>query len=246
MTPSVPALVFLQGAALVLLPITAWILGGRRLRFGRTGWAAIGYGCLFFILSQVVATPLRLAVDSLGMPALTLALALSTIGAIVEEGSRAIALRFVGQLREALSRPVAIAYGLGHGGFESLAFGLGILAAGLIANAGASDPLVAEQIALWIETPLPLYATPVLERLFALVQHVGLTLIVGASIVRRRIWLLGIAIAWHAAANYLPIVLAEVTDRNVLVTEGFVLLGAVGALLYGWRALRTAEPSSAR
>jgi len=246
MTPSVPPIVFVQGAALVLLPIAAWTVVGRRLHFGRTGWAAIGYGCLFFNLSQIVSAPLRLGVDALSLPALALAPAFSTIGAIAEQGSRYIALRFIAQLREALSRPVAIAYGLGHGGFGSLAPGLVFLAYGLSANAQAGDPGVAQQIAIWIETPLTLFAMPVLERIFALVRHVGLTLLVGASIVRRQISLLGVAIAWDAAAKYLGVVVADMTEKNVLITEGVVLVAALGALLYGLRALPAAEPTSTR
>jgi len=58
---------FMQAGLMVVLPLLFWVVAARRLRLGRHGWAVIGFGCLFFMLSQFVNTPLRLLALALGV-----------------------------------------------------------------------------------------------------------------------------------------------------------------------------------
>ena len=224
---------FAEAALMIALPLYLWSAGSRRLKLGRHGWATIGYGCLFFILSQLVETPFRIV--SGGNFWL-----LSLIAGVGEESMRYVAMRWVGQIRERLDRATAIAYGLGHGGFESLALGLGVLAtAFLLRNAlsGGADPSslpdgLAAQARIVAETPPLLFFGGVLERILAIALHVGLSLIVARAVLQRSARFLVLAIAWHTLANGVALTI-QAALQNGLVTELWVAVAAAAALAYG-------------
>lgn len=224
---------FAEAGLMIALPLYLWSSTTRRLGLGRHGWATIGYGCLFFILTQLVETPFRIL--SGGNPWL-----LSLIAGLGEESMRYVAMRWVGQIRERLDRPTAIAYGLGHGGFESLALGLGVLAtAFLLRNAlsGGADPAslpegLATQARAVAETPPLLFFGGVLERVLAIALHVGLGLIVARAVLRRAPAFLALAIGWHALTNGVALML-QTTLQLGLLTEAWVAVAAAAALYYG-------------
>jgi uncharacterized membrane protein YhfC len=226
---------FLQGALMVVFPIVFWLVAARRLRLGRHGWAVIGYGCLFFMLSQFVNTPLRLLALALGIgTGFAQIAAFSLIAGVGEETARYVAMRWVGQIREGLDRRVATVYGLGHGGFESLMLGLGVLATALlVANGGPNvNPALAAQAQIVAATPPYVFLFGVVERLIAVALHVGLSLIVMRAVLARDARQLLLAIAVHALANGGALALQRLFNY-ALVTEGYLAVVAGLALLYG-------------
>ncbi|HEY3111229.1 MAG TPA: YhfC family glutamic-type intramembrane protease [Chloroflexota bacterium] len=240
MTPL--AAMHLQAALMVILPILFWSVATRRLRLGRHGWAVIGFGCLFFMLSQFVNTPLRLLALALGVgTGVAQIVVFALISGLGEELARYVAMRWVPQIRAGLDRRVATAYGLGHGGFESLMLGLGVLATALLVANGGPDvnPALAAQAQIIAATPPYVFLFGVLERLIAIALQVGLSLIVMRAVVsgdRRQLLL---AIAVHALANGGALALQRVFDRAIL-TEGYLAVVAGLALVYG---AATRDPS---
>jgi uncharacterized membrane protein YhfC len=236
------AAMFAQAGLMIVLPLVLWSRVTRRLGLGRHGWAAIGYGCLFFILSQIVQAPFRIGANAAGLTVgLAGAWVFALLSGVGEESMRYVAMRWVAQIRERLDRATAISYGLGHGGFESLALGLGVLAtAFLIRNALADSAAaslpdgLAAQARIVAETPPLQFFGGVLERLLAMTLHVGLSLIVARAVVRGSVGLLGLAMAWHAAANGVALTL-QTTLQNGLLTEAWVAVAAGAALYYGLR-----------
>jgi uncharacterized membrane protein YhfC len=226
---------FLQGALMALLPIAFWLVAARRLRLGRHGWAVIGFGCLFFMLSQFVNTPLRLLALALGVGTGVAQIAVfALISGLGEELARYVAMRWVPQIREGLDRRVATVYGLGHGGFESLMLGLGVLATALlVANGGPNvNPALAAQAQIVAATPPYVFLFGVVERLIAIALHVGLSLIVMRAVVAGDARHLLLAIAVHALANGGALALQRVFNY-ALVTEGYLVVVAGLAVIYG-------------
>jgi uncharacterized membrane protein YhfC len=226
---------FLQAGLMVVLPVLFWAVAARRLRLGRHGWAVIGFGCLFFMLSQFVNTPLRLLALALGVgTGLGQIVVFSLISGLGEESARYVAMRWVRQVRVGLDRRVATAYGLGHGGFESLMLGLGVLATALlVANGGPNlTPALAAQAQIINATPPYVFLFGVVERLIAISLQVGLSLIVMRAVVApdRRQLLLAIAI--HALANGGALELQRLFNYAVL-TEGYLAVAAGLTLIYG-------------
>jgi uncharacterized membrane protein YhfC len=226
---------FLQAVLMVVVPIVLWSVATRRLRLGRHGWAVIGFGCLFFMLSQFLNTPLRLLALALGVGAGVAQLVVfALISGFGEELARYVAMRFVAQIREGLDRRVAIVYGLGHGGFESLMLGLGVLATALVVSAAGSNvpPALAAQAQIIAETPPHVFLFGVVERLIAIALHVGLSLIVMRAVVGRAPGQLLLAVAVHALANGGALALQRLFNY-ALVTESYLAVVAALALIYG-------------
>ena len=230
-----------EAALMVLGPLFLWAWAVRRLELGRHGWAVIGFGCLFFILSQIVETPFRLGVAALGLVAPPLGGWLfSLIAGVGEECMRYVAMRWVAQIRERLDRATAIAYGLGHGGFESLALGLGVLATALVIRNAVADPsllpqlpdAMAEQARRVAETPPYVFFGGVLERALAITLHVGLSLVVARAVLQRSVRFLGLAVAWHTLSNGVALTI-QAAVQNGPVTELWVAVAAAAALAYG-------------
>jgi uncharacterized membrane protein YhfC len=195
----------------------------------------IGFGCLFFMLSQFVNTPLRLVALALGVgTGVAQIVAFALISGLGEELSRYVAMRWVQQIREGLDRRVATVYGLGHGGFESVMLGLGVVATALlVANGGPNaNSALAAQAQIVAATPPYVFLFGVLERLIAIALHVGLSLIVMRAVVARDPRQLLLALAVHALANGGALALQRVFNY-ALVTEGYLAVVAGLALIYG-------------
>ena len=77
--------VFVQGGLMVVLPLALWLVAARPSRLGRRSWVVIGVGCLFFVASQIVNTPLRLIALGVGASGWTLLAALALISGFGEE-----------------------------------------------------------------------------------------------------------------------------------------------------------------
>lgn len=229
------SLLVVQGALLVLLPLLLWGTAVRRLGLGRRGWAAVGYGSLFFLAAFVVDRVVRLVLVALGLPAdASSSILFALVGAVSAEGTRYLALRGVGQLREALDAPLAAVYGLGHGGFEALVLGLITLANARVLQvaAGALTPGLSEQLAQIEATPGYVFLLGILERGAWIALHVGLSMVVASAVVSRARSRLAIAVLWHATtvAGALGLRQLELPPLVVLI---WLAAAAAGSIAYG-------------
>jgi uncharacterized membrane protein YhfC len=199
----------LNALLMIFLPIGLAILLAERLG-GR--WTVLGIGVLTFIAAQVVHLPLNYGLTVLFrrqiLPAPPAAWAplfnpvvLGLTAGLCEELARYAAFR--GPLRRSHRWEDGLMLGAGHGGVEALLLGAG---AGLgflymVASREADSPALATAVAAYWGVAWYAPLAGALERVSALVLHLGFSLLVLEAVVRRALgWLLA-AIAWHAAVD---------------------------------------------
>jgi uncharacterized membrane protein YhfC len=234
---------YAQAGLMIALPIVLWSRLIKRLGLGRHGWAAVGYGCLAFLAGIVVSGLLGLGAFAIGATGLAQLVLGHLIRGIGQEGARYALFAQVGQLRERLDRPTAIAFGLGQGGFQSLIQGLIWVAQARIVQRALDDPAAFAQLPpsmmLQVEqlaaTPWYLAAAGVLESALGIALYVGLSLVVAAAVRQRRLELLGLAVLWDAVALGGAGLLKDATGSPITAALWF-LLAAAAALYYGLKA----------
>jgi uncharacterized membrane protein YhfC len=163
----------------------------------------------------------------------------SLAAGLFEEVGRYLGMRFVA--RPSGNPGTAVAYGIGHGGIESILLG-GVAMAqafvfAILINSGRFDaifgsPLPADalnQIRASLEQlTLAGLAVAAIERLVALLTQIGLALVVWRAVEGRRLWLLALAVLLHALVDF-PAGLAQAGLISLVAAE--VPIFAVGAML---------------
>jgi uncharacterized membrane protein YhfC len=241
LSPGVTAALFTSAALAILGPVVAIVIWRRR-----TGapWRAVGAGALVFFVSQVVLripwqAPLSAwaakSTGGEGLAWLAFLLFSSLTAGLFEESGRWLGYRWL--LRAQLDRRSGVAYGLGHGGLESmLLVGLsivGLLAAALAADAGQLSPgpvLDAVRQQVGGLTPGLALAGGV-ERVSALALHVGLSLVVLQAFTRggaRWVWL---SIGLHFSVNAVAMMVLKWS--GIWLTEGITAVAAGVVLCLG-------------
>lgn len=201
-------------------PIALGLLLRRRLG---VGWGLFGAGALAFIGAQAVRQPLLIGLtrafqrNLLPQPvpqeqsfAFNVSVLALTAG-LFEEGARYLVYRLL--IRKARSWRQALMFGAGHGGVESILLGLGVAVtlANMVVLRGM-DPSrlpvppeqqaqVAEQVAAFWATPWYLPLLGGVERLFAIVLHIALAVLVLQVFLRGQWRYLALAMGYHALAN---------------------------------------------
>jgi uncharacterized membrane protein YhfC len=136
----------------------------------------------------------------------------------------------------------AIAYGIGHGGFEMLLLGgiasFQILLLANMINTGTYSQLqdkmpaeVYESIKNVLTGPWYNFAIGGVERIAAFVVQIGLSIMVLYSIRQKSYRLLIYAILIHAGIEFIP-ALTQLKILNIWITEGIVVLSAIAIWLY--------------
>ena len=175
-----------------------------------------------------------------------------TMAGVFEECGRHIVLKYI--LKKDRTRENAVFYGIGHGGIEVLAVLLPALAGYLVMavlfsagdtetafktlkiteeNASAALPTVQMAASFdWF-----MMAMNVVERLFAMVGHIGLTVIVYDGVVNRRKWCLPLAILLHMLMDTFPALyqrgVVPLWAVEVWVAAWTVVIGLAAVRLYG-------------
>jgi uncharacterized membrane protein YhfC len=179
----------LNALLMIALPLALAACLARRWRLP---WSLFGWGAVTFLGSQAVHLPL-LQVLTLALRGtltgpfvvehalLIDAVILGLAAGVCEEGARWVGYRWL--VPRARSWPEGLMFGAGHGGAEAIILG------GL---AG---------VALFHPAPPAVGLTPLLgaaERVFALADHLALSVLVLQVFVRGRWHWLALAIGWHA------------------------------------------------
>ena len=238
----------------IAVPLTLgyWVVR----RFG-VPWRVFGLGALFFIVVQVIHTPLVLATQvplsrallplGTAAPLVGLALYLGLLAGIFEEVGRYLVYRYYFRRRDIpLTREVGLQFGAGWGGVESIIVALLVISSMITYIALASngvvplpdDPAVMAQI----ETLRSLTSLDILpglaERMMTITLHVAWSLMVLAAVVYERKAFLILAILWHAAVDAAAVYLVQ--TQGVLVTEAVIFIFAIAGLAYifaQWRRM---------
>lgn len=172
---------------------------------------------------------------------LLLGLFLGLTAGLFEETGRWIGFRYL--LKNRLERKNALAYGVGHGGFEAIYLvGLGYisnLVISLMINNGAFESLIAPQLGAnadtvritLISTPAYMFLVGGIERVFAIAIQLGLSVMVYLAVKRRQARYYWVAVLMHTLVNF-PVVLFASRGVSLLWIEGWVALCAAAAVWY--------------
>src|SRR5659263_732871 len=167
----------------LVLPVVAAVVLHKKLQFA---WKSALVGALVFVVFQIVTRiPLlgylkyNLWYQAFSMSYPIIALLLVALSARkLEEIGRYIGFRLL--LRRHLDWEGGIAYGIGHGGLESLYIGtafLNYLIYSFLINAGKVPPqLPTSVISALTDTGPPLFVVCGIERVLAFVVQIGLSL----------------------------------------------------------------------
>jgi uncharacterized membrane protein YhfC len=236
MDPPLLATFLVVIAAEIIVPL---LLGYLIVKRFSLPWKIFGLGALFFIVVQVVHTPLVLVIQQplLGVlgnvfpeKAVGLAvfsLVLGFLAGIFEEPARYAVFRWIFPREEIpLRREQGLLFGAGWGGIECI-FVAGILGLTLVSFILA--PLVGQGGLLPSITPVELLPGLV-ERLMTIIHHIAWSLMVLASVVLGRVLFLVLAIAWHTALDAASVYLAA--TAGILPAEGVLFVSTVIAVLY--------------
>lgn len=249
-------------------PLTILIIFGMAIGLGkylkrrfRLTWRLYIIGAAVFLLSQVFHIPFNIVVGLLMQrgtlpsppPEYTVLFQIVFLGlsaGIFEEGARYLMYRF--WAKDARSWGKGLMTGAGHGaGGEAMIFiGLMMLVnfvfMVIYRNSDLSGMVSPEQLQLAEQQvqaywSVPWYDSliPAVERLFAIILHLSLSLLVLQVFTRRRIYWLGLAILWHALAN--AVALYAAMTWSIYHSElaiGIIALLSLGIIF----ALRTPEP----
>jgi uncharacterized membrane protein YhfC len=225
-------------------------------------WLLFAAGAITFGLSQAVHMPLNEGIFALigepsALPQWATAFILGLTAGICEETARYAAYRWI--LRDLRNWREALMFGAGHGGIESVLF-VGLIAGVVLLNmavlqgsdldawhrpAGQAAQLGQQLDAYWGQA----WTTPLLasaERLFSIIFHIGMAVLVLQAVTRRQpsYWLL--AIGLHTAVNALGLITLN-ADWSLVATEGVIGIFALLALgiVLGFRP-KTEPPDEAR
>jgi len=246
----------------IALPLVLAFVAWRRLGIS---WRYFGYGALIFLLFQLISrVPIVQLVQGLIQPQLaasfTLQVAwvaiLSLTAGLCEEIGRYVGYRWL-MRGEEKTWSKALMYGLGHGGLESMLLVGGLTLLGLInllalpALLGTLPPetraTVEQQLALVAAQPdwLPLLGA--WERLWSIIFHVAMSVVV-LQVFRRGLGWLGLAITAHTLVNLvglgLPLLLGLQGTAALLASEAVITIAGLICLWVIW-ALRENEGSEA-
>ena len=176
-----------------------------------------------------------------------LAIFLSATAALFEESGRYLAFRFV--LKNKLETKNAVAYGVGHGGFEAIAL-VGLtyinnLVIGLAINNGTFDQAFAPALGAsaemiknqFISLPSSVFALGGIERFLTILVHIGLSVLVYYAVRYRMPRFYLYALLAHTVLNFGAVMLSRALGGTWLA-EAYVLVFAAASV---WLVLRSPQ-----
>ncbi|WP_141557891.1 YhfC family intramembrane metalloprotease [Bacillus cereus] len=239
---TVIASITIQLVLSVLVPIIALVYFRKKYHIN---WKVVGVGVLIFIgFTQILETPFHLFMR--GNPAIApflenpfiFAIYGGLTAGIFEELGRFVAFYYL--LKKYQEYKDGFAYGLGHGGIESILIGgFSALQALIFANSinnGSFAQMVEKMPELGrlqdmlIQQPAYLYLLGSLERIMALVLQIAFTMLVLYAVKQEKYIFLVYAILFHAFVDFFA-ALYQTKTINIFVAEGITLLCTIGAVV---------------
>ncbi|MED1409253.1 MULTISPECIES: YhfC family intramembrane metalloprotease [Bacillus] len=239
---TVIASIIIQLVLSILIPIIVLVYFRKKYNIN---WKIVGVGVLIFIgFTQILETPFHLFMR--GNPATAAVLENPFIFAIYggltagifEELGRFVAFYYL--LKKYREYKDGLAYGIGHGGIESILVGgfsaLQTLIFATSINNGSFAQMVEKMPELsrlqdiLIQQPAYLYLFGSLERIMALVLQIAFTMLVVYAVKQKKYIFLVYAILFHALVDFFA-ALYQTKIINIFVAEGATLLFAIGAFV---------------
>ncbi len=238
---------------MILTPVLLAVLLRRRFS---VPWFLFLVGAATFIGSQIVHLPLNEWLADVGLlpatgslagpPLWQTALILGLSAGLCEELARTVGYALLRHWRRFED---GLMLGLGHGGIEAMVFGgvqVAAMVTSLLSLQGvdlatlnlSADQLAAATRQMDMLNRSPLWAAlPFVERCFAMVIHVMLSIFVWRAFAQRKAWYVSLAIVYHAAFDAVAVYVAQQTESVVIIYGTMVLLMAPG-LIWLWRIWR--------
>jgi len=203
---------------------------------------------VFIVFQLIIRIPLLQALsampwykDMVQMPWL-IGIFLGLTAGLFEEGGRYLGYR---TLLRSRSRWIdGFAFGVGHGGIEAITVvgltNISNLVLALSINSGRFGQLAAQLPAdaagqivsqLTALQPLDAYLAGI-ERIFAFIIQIALSLLVLISVRERKLWIAGLAVLAHTLIDAPVVILPQVFGANIYQIEMFVAAVAVLALVF--------------
>jgi len=221
----------------------------------RISLLAVLVGVLGFLVTQVMIRIPALGwlsqTDFYRLMAATpavLVLFLSLTAGLFEETGRWLGFRYL--LRKKLEHKNAIAYGIGHGGFESiLLVGLTFinnLVFSLMINNGTFDSVVGSQLGpdganyirgQLVDLPATMFLAGGIERALTIPIQIALSVMVYMGVRHRRFKFYWLAVLAHTAVNFIAVMITT-TGVSIWYAEIAVLMFALASLWTIWWAKR--------
>lgn len=227
---------FISLALSLVIPVVVMLLLHKRLKFT---WRAVIVGVFIFLIFQILTRiPLITYLSSttnwftnyFTKHYILYILLLAFTAGLFEESGRYIGFKFF--LKDHLTWENGIGYGIGHGGLESVFIGSAFLnnfILSILINIGRAPLQIPESIiSRLVQTSPYLFLIGGIERVFAFVVQIGLSIIVLYAVKRRKLLFLILAIFLHAAIDLIPVQYSQ----NILLSESFI--GIFAALFLVW------------
>jgi uncharacterized membrane protein YhfC len=241
----------LNSLIMILIPL---ILGMYLVRQWRLRWHILALGAVTFIGSQVFHIPFNQFVllpimENYGLLSANKTYELIGFGILAglsagffEEGARYLVYRV--WLKGVRRWKEAVLFGVGHGGIEAMVLGgLALYAffqATAYRNADLAELVPAGQLELakaqieaYWSAPWYLALMGAVERLFAMIIQISLSVLVFQAVLRRKFLWWFLAVGWHTAVDAVAVI--GIRSWGVFITEavlaGFALLSLVVILV---------------
>jgi uncharacterized membrane protein YhfC len=202
-------------AAGLILPtvLCIWWLKTRHEKFTSVLTGAMTFLIFALVLESIVHSIVFMVFPGIRDNVVAYMLYGALMAGIFEETGRFLAYKLI--LKKRTNRETAISYGIGHGGFEAVyilaATGINNFVYAGIINAGQFPPLLDQLKAAGQDTspieslPEQLAAfgiadigLPILERVFAVMFHIALSILVFYAVKNGKIWMYFLAVILHA------------------------------------------------
>lgn len=230
------ALLILGGVIVSVVPAIWWI----KTRRERVTTVLVG-AATWFVFAQVLETIPKLILlnpafaisNTIRGSVVLYTLVGCLLAGVFEETGRFVAFKTI--LKKRTNKETAISHGIGHGGFEALflmaAMGIQYIAFAVLINTGkiqtiidqaASQGASIEEVNAVVDSIKSLTFANVgislYERVFAILLHVGMSILVFYAVRERKIWMYILSIVIHAVFD-VPAALFQTGVITLPVTE---------------------------
>lgn len=206
-----------------------------------TDYKSVIVGAIIWIVfSQILEKSLNLTV--IGTPLYKMAIPFAIYGALAagvfEETGRFIAFKYF--LKNNRNWKDGVAYGIGHGGIEAVLIGgiagISNLSYSILINNGTFDKLISTKLpaataatlkSSLLAAPSYLFGMAGVERVFAVIFHIGMSLLVLYGIRNRKNIYLLYAIIAHALFDFIPALYQVHIVKSIWLVEGVIGIMAV-------------------
>ncbi len=158
---------------------------------------------------------------------------------VFEESGRYVALRFM--KTDLLTWENGVVFGLGHGGMEAFWL-VGLQYINMI-----TAVLAGEHTAEVLNTASYFYLIGGIERILAVLLHIGFTMLVLYAVKRRNIWFFLLAVLFHFSVNAIAVIIPPMEPNTYyLIVEGIIAVFAALALFITFKVKPKLKSSGSR